>query len=247
MKHRLRLLSTWVPLLSCPAVLFLAPLARPSNAHAADENPFVTSGGEVLRDRLQIPWYDAETDAVRPIPIATRWEWDLAWLAEPIYWLLIVLLVALLVALAWFVLRMVRERQRRHAPTAGAKTDPLVLADRIEALPYLRERSQDDLLAQARRQYQEGNYSEAIIYLYSHELVELDRSATIRLAKGKTNRQYLREAARMRSMKGLLERTMVTFEDVFFGRRTLDRTGFEACWNQLSEFETLVTQAQAVP
>jgi hypothetical protein len=38
---------------------------------------------------------------------------------------------------------------------------------------------------------------------------------------------------------------MVTFEDVFFGRRALDRAGFEACWNQLDQFERLVAQAQS--
>ena len=101
--------------------------------------------------------------------------------------------------------------------------------------------------AQARTHYEQGNYSEAIIYLFSYELVELDRSALIRLAKGKTNRQYLREAAATRSMKPLLERTMVTFEDVFFGRRTLDRSGFEACWKQLDEFQSLLAGVPAIP
>ncbi len=66
----------------------------------------------------------------------------------------------------------------------------------------------------------------------------------MRLAKGKTNRQYLREAGRERPLASLLERTMVTFEDVFFGRRALDREGFEICWNQLDQFERLVAQAQ---
>ena len=50
-----------------------------------------------------------------------------------------------------------------------------------------------DLLAEARRHYQAGNYGAAIVYLFSFQLVQLDRRQIIQLAKGKTNRQYLRE------------------------------------------------------
>ena len=50
-----------------------------------------------------------------------------------------------------------------------------------------------DLLAEARRHYQAGNYGAAIVYLFSFQLVQLDQRQIIRLAKGKTNRQYLRE------------------------------------------------------
>jgi hypothetical protein len=46
-------------------------------------------------------------------------------------------------------------------------------------------------------------------------------------------------------VKRLLERTMITFEEVFFGRRALDRGGFEACWNEMGQFENLLSQAQA--
>ena len=98
------------------------------------------------------------------------------------------------------------------------------------------------MLGEARRHYREGNYSEAIIYLFSHELVELDRFALIRIAKGKTNRQYLRELGPSPPLRPPLELTMTAFEDVFFGRRALDRAGFEACWNQLPVFEQLLSR-----
>jgi hypothetical protein len=232
-----------VSLPACPAVLLAAVVVGSIPAWAADDNEFVASGGEVLRQRLQIPWYDAQSDALRPIAISTRWELDLSWLAEPIYLAVTIVVVALLLVLIWLIVRVLRERQSQRVERTQA--DPLLVADRVEALPFLRERPQGDLLGQARHHYQQGNYSEAIIYLFSYQLIELDRSTLIRLAKGKTNRQYLREAGRVRPLKSLLERTMITFEDVFFGRRSLDRVGFEACWNQLAEFENLVSQAQA--
>ena len=40
-------------------------------------------------------------------------------------------------------------------------------------------------------------------------------------------------------MQGLIEQTMVTFEEAFFGNRAIDRVRFESCWTRLGEFETL--------
>ena len=70
-------------------------------------------------------------------------------------------------------------------------------------------------------------------------VAQLDKFAVIRLARGKTNRQYLRESGKAPPQRQLLEVTMHTFEDVFFGRRVLDRRGFEACWQHVSQFENL--------
>ena len=73
------------------------------------------------------------------------------------------------------------------------------------------------LLGQAREYYLAENYDEAIIFLFSYELVELDRRSLIRLAVGKTNRQYLRELGARTALASLLGQTMVAFEDVYFG------------------------------
>jgi hypothetical protein len=70
--------------------------------------------------------------------------------------------------------------------------------------------------------------------------VELDRGQAIRLAKGKTNRQYLRELTPKPDLKGLVEQSMLAFEDVFFGGRALDRSRFEDCWRRLPEFDRWV-------
>jgi hypothetical protein len=212
---------------------------------SAEENKFVETGGEVLRERMQIPWYDAQKDALRPIKISTRPAIDLSWLGEPILVMVVAVVAALLAFLTVLIVRVIRQLRGDRAPPRRQRDDPLVTADRVEALPFLRERPLGDLLALARQHYEQGNYSEAIIYLFSYQLVELDRSTVIRLARGKTNRQYLREAGRLQPVKRLLERTMITFEEVFFGRRALDRSGFESCWNEMGQFENLLSQAQA--
>jgi hypothetical protein len=115
--------------------------------------------------------------------------------------------------------------------------------DRVDALPFQVRRPQGDLLEEARRHYASGNYDEAIIYFYSFLLVELDKGQLIRLARGKTNRQYLREIRRQPLLFELLETTMIAFEDVFFGRHSLGRDRFESCFHRLGEFESQIQEA----
>ncbi len=108
--------------------------------------------------------------------------------------------------------------------------------DKVQALPFQLRKPTGDFLAEAQRLYAAGSYSEAIIYLYSHLLVQLDTHHVIRLAKGKTNRQYLREARSRPALREILERTMIAFEDVFFGHHALSREDFEACYSRVEEF-----------
>lgn len=110
----------------------------------------------------------------------------------------------------------------------------------MENLPFPVKRPQADLLGETRWHYEQGNFGEAIIYLFSYELVQLDTHHLIRLAKGKTNRQYLRELKADSSLRAILRQTMLTFEDVFFGHYELSRERFEACWRRLDEFHSLV-------
>jgi hypothetical protein len=91
-------------------------------------------------------------------------------------------------------------------------------------------------LAEVRRLYEAGNYDQAVIYFFSFQLVQLDHHQFIRLEKGKTNRQYLRELHAHRSLRGLVEQVMLLFEDVFFGGRQLSRNQFDVCWQRLDEF-----------
>lgn len=109
--------------------------------------------------------------------------------------------------------------------------------DKVEHLPFEVKKKDANLLEEARRCYEGGNFNEAIVYLFSFQLLELDKGHLIRLAKGKTNGQYLREIGRDRNLRPILQGTMNAFEDVFFGNRELSRDRFERCWSQISEFD----------
>ena len=136
-----------------------------------------------------------------------------------------------------------RENQSATESTELADKDTRTEAERVDALPFAVRRTKAGLLEEARRNYEAGNYREAIIYFYSHILVELDRAQIIRLERGKTNREYLREVTPRRSARDVLEPTMLRFEDVFFGDHPLPREQFEVCWQQLPRLEQLLQTA----
>lgn len=229
------------PLLMLLMLASLANLALVSAA-SAQEDP-VDEAREAFKSSATFPWYDAEKDSLAPLALRAdpppkkgfSWLPVLQWAA----WILLGIGLLLLIGLIVYSIRYFRgagpivERTAEH--------EAVVESEGVEALPFTAQRSQGDLLGEARRLYESGNYSEAIVYLFSYELVQLDKFAVIRLARGKTNRQYLRESVKAPPHKQLLEATMHTFEDVFFGRRVLDRAGFEACWNHVSLFENLAT------
>jgi hypothetical protein len=139
----------------------------------------------------------------------------------------------------FFSRRGSRDDRSDREPGAGSQID------RLEQLPVNLRRVRSDLLGEARRHYEAGEYNEAIIYLYSYLLVELDKAQRIRLLRGKTNRQYLWELRESPELRSLVARAMVAFEDVFFGGHDLDRSRFEACYLRLDEFHLLLEPVAA--
>lgn len=231
---------------------------------AADRQRAVEAGREALdRSIWQYPWYDAKSDDVRPIRVSEPWRgWE--WLADRLgaffdwlrrlftfrggrlgsmtwlEWVVWAVILALLAVVAYLLVRAWRrQREDELRPAAvGGESDAVDQRRRVEALPSAVERG--DLLGAAQECYEAGRYGEAIVYLFSHQLVQLDKNQLIRLAKGKTNRQYVRELGRRLPIRQLLEQTMVTFEDVFFGNHSIDRRRFETVWSRVGEFEALV-------
>jgi len=234
----------WLGLLGLPA----AGLAQ---APAGDaEEPVAAAALDTL---AEFPWYDAEKGELRRLdvePPADVKNRDSKWLFTPpnwsmpdwvilllkiAAWLLLVFLIALV---AYLLAKAFMSMDERWAGSVGEGQDLSLSGDvdRVDALPFQLKGPRGDLLAEARRLYEEGRYAEAMIYLYSYQLVRLDRGQVIRLTRGKTNRQYLREVRRRSNLFEIMQHSMVTFEDVFFGNHPLGRASFESCWSQLDEF-----------
>lgn len=239
------------------AAILLIPLLALTASGPEPKDASDMAGRKAIQSGASSPWYDSKSDSVRRVDVPDslayapgklsrwNWNWSLGFF-EILKYLVWGLIIAVLAGLAYFLIRTYLGREERLATGQGDLVETRgTLADRVERLPIPVRSQLGDLLGEARYHYEHGNFREAIIYLYSHELVELDKQQVIQLARGKTNRQYLRELRSRHSLRELLEQTMVTFEDAFFGKRDIGRERFEKCWHRLSDFNAMLGVALA--
>jgi hypothetical protein len=138
-----------------------------------------------------------------------------------LYWLVIVLLLAMALAiigyLLWSTLARMEERgavghtpapARGHAPNARART----------AAEWEDE---------ARRAAGERRYREAAVALYQALLLRLEAAGALRYDPAKTPGDYRREARRDPRAAGALTAFLRGFEPAVFGGRALDGEGYE--------------------
>lgn len=226
----------------------------------------VEAASEGLKRESSFPWYDAKKDELRPVTLrqkkapkdAKDWEaterqpkkkrnrgtgnWNLlSGLSVVAQVMVYLLLLGLICAAIYFLVNSERlqeffSQKRKEEEEEDGITDE----QRMENLPFEVRRPRADLLSEAKRLYEMGRYGEAIVYLFSYQLLQLDKNQWIRLAKGKTNRQYLREIRQNRGLKGVLQGTMIPFEDFFFGHYAIEQERFESCWERMDEFHKLV-------
>lgn len=228
------------------------PMGRFFQAEAtagAAEAAAIEDARRALLRAGRVPWYDAQRDTLRPLPIQpapppTRAGAAPAppqsrsssrtppWLGPLLQGLGLCVLAGAVCLVAVAMVTAFLRREQQETPTRKAITSRRA-ADRVASLPLPLYASVADLLAEARRLADEGRFSEAIVYLFSYELLLLDQHQLLRLVRGKTNRQYLRELRDRPALAAILERTMQTFEAAFFGHKTIPHTTFAACWQDL--------------
>ena len=235
----------------------------------------VESVREALKDEANFPWYDAESDELVRVEVRTpetpkeaqawtervkkkkkrqrgRWNFSMGdVLARMLQYLAWAALALLFIAGIYFGVRSLMDAEMKLATEAAEEDEQRTDADRMENLPVDVARADGDFLEVARQYYQSGDFASAIVYLFSYQLIQLDRNQWLRLTKGKTNRQYLREIRKRRDrvtwqdLQSLTRETMVTFEDSFFGHHEIDRARFESCWNRLDEFHEWIGRGGA--
>lgn len=213
-----------------------------------------------------IPWYNSETDSLQQVDIPSsrelpspgnweqtthspksrqngNWNWSLDKLWEFLQLMVWLLLAALAVIAIWLFLRAYLRGELSEAAASRkqeASSARVTDFERLGNLPFDVKSESTDLLGAARRCYSEGKYGEAIVFLFSYQLLQMDQRQLLHLVRGKTNRQYLRELSARQELKRLVSDTMLAFEDFFFGEHPVAAERFEACWTKVDRFHELI-------
>ena len=214
------------------------------------------------------PWYDADTDQLKPLeypeegqprsvdrdsvalaPVKavkpttpttvapTGGNYDFSFL---FHIFMIVLILIVLGILGFLIYKFLQVESFGDQGDSARRRK--LLSESIEQLPFELQAGNGDFRSMAQAAYSKGDLRQAIIYLYSHVLVTLDQNELIRLRKGKTNRQYLKEVWSYQDISAYFKKVMLPFESVFFGDHELEKREFEQCWSQLDSFHQQVEQ-----
>lgn len=158
-----------------------------------------------------------------------------------------VVLTVVAACLIWAFLRLGR-RARHDVHSTSGKKYVSATAEQLGALPLVAERPVGDWLSFAHDERKKGNFDSAIMYLYSHLLLILDRHELIRLACGKTNRKYLSELNREKGLRKPFRTIMTLFEKSFFGNRKIKDDELDesfGCWEFIKrEIDTGIVEPQ---
>ena len=172
-------------------------------------------------------------------------------LSNLIGWGVLMLLLGLVIAA---ILLALSRAEVELSGGAGARRsdradDPLdeQTIERMKHLPAELRRTDVNPRSEAELLMQEGHYDQAIIVLFGHQLLMLDRAAFLRLNRGKTNRKYIQESNALNAQSAdALQRTVDAFERSYFGRHEISRTEFEVLWENNLSLEKIVDSAREV-
>ncbi|MDR1958132.1 MAG: hypothetical protein LBQ54_03650 [Planctomycetaceae bacterium] len=201
--------------------------------------------GQKMILRQKFPWYSPAADDACFIPFPPErplpQKRDDTPFRHFIYILMIVLAVMLLIPIIYFIVLAVM-RLSGYEWNSRRKQEALERQRRIETLPEEAREVYDDLLGAAEKAFQSGNYRLALIYYFSHLLVLLDKSELIRMLRGKTNHEYLRELQHFAAVKPYYRRVMLLFESVYYGEHALVNEEFFPLWEERREVQTVVRE-----
>jgi hypothetical protein len=154
------------------------------------------------------------------------------------------LLVVVILIILWLIIRTMQQRDPEwQSVKARPQPGTLTSVARLTDLPVELSPRVTNLQDEARRLAGIGNYSLAIVYLYSHMLVRLTEARRIQLAKGKTNRQYLRELRSDPELWKFFSRAIVQFEQSYFGNHPPSPALFDALVQDWQPWETELSRA----
>ncbi len=156
-------------------------------------------------------------------------------------WLLLMCLIGALVGLLMYVFANSSFDFRPDALSQSvvhARTLDEQTKQRIAELPAELRDTSVNPRSELERLMDAGDFDRAIIFLYGHQLLMLDRAGCLRLSRWKTNKQYVRESKQSHVRIGdQLNETVDAFERSYFGKHSLSREQFEGLWQNNLQIE----------
>lgn len=175
-----------------------------------------------------------------------NWDWlgTWSWIWSALQFVFYALLILVIGLGAYFGYRYYRRDRELHGNERwDERLSTRTLGESMQQLSFDVDLSSGNFCDAAEKAYRSGDLRSAMIFLFSYVLVSLDQKGHIRLRKGKTNREYLREIRGEQRLAKFYQRVMVPFEETFFGDYQLKPDDFENCWSQLGQFQKDVVQS----
>ena len=91
----------------------------------------------------------------------------------------------------------------------------------------------DSALHKAQELSSQGDYRQAVRYLYLSSLLLLEERGLLRYDRSRTNREYLRSVAHQPELSASLSEVVDVFDRVWYGYQSLDQATFEHYSNQV--------------
>lgn len=183
-----------------------------------------------------------------PVPNQTSSGWGSGggWgaLSTVFSWLTLIVIVVVLVWMVLFVFNRMEpdavNARKSSANDAMVGVDQQML-ERMQELPAEVRHADGNLRAEAERLMSLARFDEAIVMLFGHQLLLLDRCRVLRLARGKTNGRYVRET-RVNSPDATIvfSQTVAAFEASYFGGHTPTPERFAMLWRENANLESVV-------
>lgn len=238
------------------------PMQQAGQLAFVQPSPDLAEGAKSSLAKRGFPWYDESKDDFRTLvpPKDYDWDWLPDWLknrdsssrdsAAPLagvftalMWTFFALLLAFVVALLIHYLRTYRPDSGGDKPGHDAK----ITVGQLDALPAA-VRQYGDFLAEAQRCLDADDLQGAIVFFYSYQLLALDRAGRLLLAKGKTNRRYVREVQKAEPrLLDVFRRSVALFERAFFGKLPISSDAFRELWQKRDLFLAMMEGRSASP
>lgn len=211
------------------------PDAAPANVPANPVRSSLAKG--------KYPWYDAPADSAKPIvgPDLDPKIPAIGAFGEYIGFAFAAVALGILVYLLVMLWMRYRAAPASNSDIVVGRTGA---GHRVEALPAGLRPETDDPWAEAVRLRAIGDYAGAVIRLFAHQLLTLDRLRQIRLGPGRTGRQLVR-AVDDPQLHAWTAPTLRMFEDVYYGHVVPTAESFERIWALAEAFESHVAARTA--